>query len=167
MMSYQSCVLCRSRGFTILEVLITLFVVSIGLLGLSGLLNSALRYDREAQDTFMAAVLAEDIAGRMIINASAALNGDYDQNGNSAPSSCTSSTGCTSSQLADYDSATWKALVADTLPNGVGEVCIDSDVALPDCDGVTVGGRTLYVVSVTWWSREESAARTFRLEVHP
>ena len=58
----------RSRGFTLLEVLIALVVLSIGLLGIAALQGVGLRSSHGAQLTSQASVLAYDLADRIRTN---------------------------------------------------------------------------------------------------
>lgn len=61
--SYRSC-----RGFSLFEVLITVVVVSIGLLGLAGLQFAGLRASNQAQDHTIATHLAQDAIERIRAN---------------------------------------------------------------------------------------------------
>jgi type IV pilus assembly protein PilV len=53
------------RGFSLFEVLVTVTVISIGLLGLAGLQFAALRASNNAQEYTMANLLAQDIEERI------------------------------------------------------------------------------------------------------
>lgn len=58
----------KSAGFTLIEVLITIVVVSIGLLGLAGLQINSLRANMGSEDRSKASYIASDIAERMRAN---------------------------------------------------------------------------------------------------
>lgn len=58
----------KNSGFTMIEILITIIVVSIGLLGLAGLQISGLRANMSSEVRSKASVLANDIAERMHAN---------------------------------------------------------------------------------------------------
>jgi len=58
----------RNSGFTLIEVLITILVVSIGLLGLAGLQINGLRANMGSETRSIATHLANDIAERMHAN---------------------------------------------------------------------------------------------------
>lgn len=66
------------RGFSLFEVLVTVVVVSVGLLGLAGLQFAGLRASNNAQDATYAMQLAQDLADRIRANRVGALNGAYD-----------------------------------------------------------------------------------------
>ena len=65
-------------GFTLIEILITLLILSIGLLGLAGLQTKGLQYDQVAFMRSQAAIMADDIADRMRANVLEAQAGIYD-----------------------------------------------------------------------------------------
>lgn len=62
------------QGFSLFEVLITVVVVSIGLLGLAGLQFAGLRATNNAQDATYASQLAQDVAERIWANQAGAAN---------------------------------------------------------------------------------------------
>lgn len=57
----------RQRGFTLIEILVTLLVFAFGVLGLVGLQASAIRFSTDAQQRADAAFLADQILARMLI----------------------------------------------------------------------------------------------------
>lgn len=65
------------RGFSLLEVLIAVLVLSIGLLGLAGLYAVGLRSVDSANLRTQATVLTQDILERMRANRDAAIAGEY------------------------------------------------------------------------------------------
>ena len=67
----------RKRGFSLIEILITLVVLSTGLLGLAALHAEGLRSGRSACLRTKAVNLASDMADRMRSNRPAALAGNY------------------------------------------------------------------------------------------
>lgn len=66
-----------SRGFTLIEVLITVLILAIGLLGLASLQMTSLNSQVEAYQRAQAVLLLEDMANRIRANAVAAKAGDY------------------------------------------------------------------------------------------
>ena len=68
----------RQSGTTLLEVLITVVLVSVGLLGLAGLQLATVQNTNSAGERFEATTLAQDILERMRANRLRALNGEYD-----------------------------------------------------------------------------------------
>lgn len=68
----------REGGFTLIEVLITLLVLAIGLLGLAAMNARMLNSQFEAYQRAHAMMLVEDMASRIRSNPLAARAGDYD-----------------------------------------------------------------------------------------
>ena len=66
-----------THGFTMLEVLVAILVVSLGLLGLAGLQTVGLRNNTSSAQRTIATQLAYDIADRMRGNYAGFLSGDY------------------------------------------------------------------------------------------
>lgn len=66
------------RGFTLIEVLVTLLILAIGLLGLAGMNARMLSSQFEAYQRAQAVMLVEDMASRIRSNPQAARSGGYD-----------------------------------------------------------------------------------------
>ena len=64
----------RLRGFTLIEVLVTLLIIAIGLLGLAGLQVTSLKNQMETYQRAQALLLVEDMVNRIRVNAIAARN---------------------------------------------------------------------------------------------
>lgn len=152
----------RSRGFTMLEVLIAILVTSIGLLGVAGMQAFALKNTHSASLRLTASMLATDMIDRMHANKSGSRYGWYDKPAlaayTTAVANCLTTAGCTSQELATNDLNEWSQRVASSLPNGVGIVCYDStpndgaSSTAPACDG-----NGIYVVKI-WWSDDRNGA---------
>jgi type IV pilus assembly protein PilV len=130
-MTTQGNVLRRARwqrGFSLLEVLVTLVLTSFALLGLVGLQLSAVKYQKTAHLRIGAVEVAQSIADRIRANPSGAANGAYVRElayGAALPTvlpaiSCGSNaTPCTNAAgAADRDIAEWVTTVANALPGG-------------------------------------------------
>ena len=66
------------HGFTLIEVLVTLLILAIGLLGLAGMNARMLGSQFEAYQRAQAVMLVEDMASRIRSNSQSARSGDYD-----------------------------------------------------------------------------------------
>lgn len=121
----------KSSGFTLLEVLVSMAVLSVGLLGLAGMEMFGNRYIHDSYLRTQAVILAYDIIDRMRANmpgvndpAMAAWpkrKGNYDNvtNNLTPADSCESAaSACTASQLAAYDIYQWSLEIKDSLPQG-------------------------------------------------
>jgi type IV pilus assembly protein PilV len=136
-----------SSGFSLLEVLIALVILSVGLLGIAALISTALKSNSSAYMRTQATALAYNIIDRMRANLPAVNNGSYNLAMPGAPSAatiptvCTTST-CSSGTLATYDIGQWEYDLAHQLPQGRGSI---SNPAPSTTDGlVTV------VITVKW-----------------
>ena len=121
----------KSHGFTLLEVLISLLILAVGVLGVATLQLSTYDQLRTSNNFPMAAQLSGNMADRMLANSAQALAGAYNHTAPSTSSApdCYSST-CSAAERAAFDVAQWQARIAgndDTwggagLPSGRGEV---------------------------------------------
>ncbi len=145
---------CRKRqsGFTLIEVLVSVLILSIGLIGVAGLQAVSLKNNQSAFMRSQASALAYDLADRMRSNVLSADTSLYDPATAAPISACSTPTGCTPQELARNDLDEWDAAIATYLPMGEGFVCIDSTpndgtaVADPQCDGLG----TQHSVKI-WW----------------
>ena len=116
----------RQCGFTLLEVLIALLILSIGLLGLASLQTNGLRSNQMASMRTTATQLAYDIADRMRANPAGVDAQNYVIAVNDADpvipggENCEGVT-CTSSQMATYDLAQWRGAIR-SLPGGTSAI---------------------------------------------
>ncbi len=126
------------RGVSLIEVLVTVIVLAIGLLGLAGLQLNSLRFNYSAYQNSQATVMTNDILDRMRANMGAAQTGAYDIALGSMPaaSSCTGAgANCSSAGMAGADLFEWKQALAAVLPSGDGSVVRNGD---------------LFVITVRW-----------------
>jgi type IV pilus assembly protein PilV len=138
-------------GFTLIEVLIAVIVLSVGLLGLASLQVNALRNNQSAFMRTQATILAYDIADRMRANQGAVNAGNYDYDPSTSPplptptAECITTAGCNEQQMASTDMAAWLANIQTFLPDGTGTVCRDS-TGSSGCDG----GGSQYAIIIQW-----------------
>lgn len=113
----------KQSGFTLLEVLVAMLVLSIGLLGLAGLMASSMRNNQSAYHSTQATWLAYDILDRMRANNAVALAGGYSTaSALGSPAAC--STAAPSGSVAAQDIAGWKNMIACALPVGDGAITV-------------------------------------------
>ncbi|ADJ28936.1 type IV pilus modification protein PilV [Nitrosococcus watsonii] len=139
----------RSKGFSLLEVLISVAILSIGLLGLAGLQATGMRSNHSAYLRSQATLLAYDIVDRMRANRTAALNNSYSLDFGAPPATpaknCAAAN-CEAAELAAYDLHDWFQNFTATLPSSDGEIQLNAGVV---------------TVTVQWdetWTRIESVA---------
>ncbi|MBT8132049.1 MAG: type IV pilus modification protein PilV [Gammaproteobacteria bacterium] len=151
----------RLSGFTLIEVLVALVVLSIGLLGIAALQIDSVRTGYSALQRTHAVNLAADMADRIRANpnsnyevdpdlATTPTNVCVDTFNNQAPGNCTPN------QMAIYDVWEWRNALnpatATGLPDGVGNIEID-DTTDPNS----------VVITVQW--TDKGAPRSYRLAV--
>ena len=128
-----------ARGFSLVESLVALVVLSVGLLGIAALYVSALRFGRTALLRSDAVTLAGDMADRIRANATAGASYAMAAGAANAAVAACATGGCTAAQMATTDKAQWAALLARALPAGTGTVAVD-----------TATTPTTYTVTVRW-----------------
>ena len=111
----------RSAGFSLIECLVALVILSIGLLGVSKMATNSLQFTDSASMRSQSVVLAYDLADK--IRANEGNSGSYaiamgDAVAN--PPDCETNN-CSGGQLAQADLADWKNSLANVLPLGDGQ----------------------------------------------
>lgn len=108
----------HSRGFSMMEVLIALVIMSVGLIGLAGLLVASVKMNHGAYQRTQATAITESMANRMRANIravwSGAYLGNYPRAGNAQ--ACRSGSLCSFSEVAARDAAIWSQELSNFLP---------------------------------------------------
>ncbi|OUR73987.1 type IV pilus modification protein PilV [Methylophaga sp. 41_12_T18] len=107
-------------GFTLLEVLISLVILSIGLLGLAGIQATSLKDNHTAYNRSQATQLTYDITDRMRANKVAIdnyLTSFMASTAATAQAGCLIA-GCTATEMAQHDLYEWQTAFIDILPSG-------------------------------------------------
>lgn len=148
----------RCSGFTLIEILVTLFILAIGLLGLAGLLFEGMRNNQGAYLRTQASILAYDMADRMRANRTEAENGSYGNfstatvNPVQVPACAAQAGGCSASDQVTVDQMEWTRLLRGTgngmamVPGGVGTIAFNA-------------ATNIYTITIQWTegSREGDA----------
>lgn len=126
----------KQRGFSLIEVLIALIIMSVGMLGIASLYVQSMQAGRTSLFRHNAVTLAGDVADRIRANPTAAAA--YE--GGGADNGCIDGgTNCSNVQMAAHDILLWSQQAADTLPAGAVTVTVDGTVNPP-----------IYTIAVTW-----------------
>lgn len=122
-------------GFTLIEVLVTVVVTTVGLLGFAGLLASSVASNREAYMRSQATFLSYHMVERMRANKPAVLLGAYTLSVDDTPAT---------GSVAGDDLVGWRVLLSNYLPAGTGAVSAD--------------GNGNVTISIQWSSKSDNAA---------
>ena len=143
----------RSQGISLIEVLVAVFTLSIGVLGVAGLQLTAKRSNLEAMQRATAATLTQDIVERMRANPeelatyTAAGAGLTLTGGTMALIDCSGD--CTPAQLATYDLYEWEQAVNGATRQAAGTST--GGLVLPTaCITGPNGGSGNYTVAIAW-----------------
>jgi len=151
-----------NRGFTLIEVLITFFIIAIGLLGLAGLQLTTLQSQLEAYQRAQAILLVEDMANRVRVNPAAAKNStpaytDGDEYGLLTSVACDPNT----QTIAEYDLCDWNNILAGQSVS-LGAANVGSINAARGCIENIVGpsgdGEVIVRVTVAWMGTAPTVA---------
>ncbi|NOQ77116.1 MAG: type IV pilus modification protein PilV [Methylococcaceae bacterium] len=135
----------KNKGFTLLEVLITVIILAVGLLGLAGLQVKSMRNNLSSEHRSQAALLAYDMADRIRSNQKQAKLGNASRYVGNIPTAAsaaalgcnTLATACSWSSIAEVDLAEWQNTLTNTLPGASASGAISS------LDGV-------FTITVNW-----------------
>lgn len=146
------------------EILVSMVVMSIGLLGLARLETLSTRMNHSALFRTQASIFAQDMIARMRANQPGVTTASYDQLPNPQRiADCLTTTGCSGDELANNDAFDWTLSLATTLPSGQGTVCIDStpedgaNATATACDGIG----NIHSIKI-WWLDNRSSSSLFR-----
>jgi type IV pilus assembly protein PilV len=139
---YQS----KQYGFSMVEILVTILIISLAVLGSAGLQVQALKTNQGGQFRNQAVFLLNDMVERMKANKA------YSVSSTTGYGDTTSSAGmttdcyaapCAAGALAAYDIAKWQAAILAVLPQGTGSVT-----------QTVTGNPSSYRVTINWVDRK-------------
>ena len=163
-----------SRGFSMIEVMVTIVVVAFGLLGLASLVLRGLQAGSDSQNRTMAVKQTYDMADRMRSNPNGVKAGNYNNlipsgssstcatllsairnGGSGTPMVGAGSTPTCSGTGATYDNNCWQLTNRQQLPSGAGAVCKEAT-------------ENWYAIFVSWdESRTGATNKTFWITFEP
>lgn len=138
-MMYQN-----QKGFTLLEALITVVVISIGLLGLLGLQSVGLSSTQTAQARSIAVLEINNIMNRMRANPGAVANDEFADVTNptkTKPGTDCQSASCDEAEMAAFDVYQWGEKLAAQLPSGTGTII---------CNDSPCNDDSVHTITVSW-----------------
>ncbi len=144
---------CIQRGFSMIEILITLVIIATALLGTAGMQLQAMKLAKSGDFRTQAVFLANDLAERMEGNEIAAVAGNYAVATASSPSVAStdcSASACDNSTLAVWDVAQWEsAIITSGLPQATWLV-----------ESLSIGNPSSYRIRINWVDRSGNAGST-------
>jgi prepilin-type N-terminal cleavage/methylation domain-containing protein len=138
------------NGFSLIEALIALAVLSIGLLGLAALQIESLRANRAAWHRTQAVELSADLAERI----------------GSHRAACAGKANCSAAQVASDDLTQWSAAIQSALPGGQS---VATGTALPRGAVSIDAGQTptRYAIEIHWQDPSDTVPASWTLAVQP
>lgn len=138
-----------NKGFTLLEVLVALLVLSIGLLGIAGLQASSLQYNLEASTRSQVTILTEDILSKIRMRTNMLENDDIAAEVSKflVSESYTAGACVLNNATISNDLNCWLSEISNLLPSGKGLI-------------TTANGRDI-TITIRWF---EQGARSYTVD---
>ncbi len=149
----------KQKGVSLLEVLISVLVLSVGLLGLGGLQLNALKGSNDSHFRTVASFLAADLGDRIRINPEGVALGGYEISAtqstsicnNTAPKLCTGVNACSAAELATFD----LYQIACGVKNGSNESLgiknlLPSATLSVNCGTMSCNANTEHTITLSW-----------------
>jgi len=136
-------------GFSLIEILVTLAIMSLALLGTAGLQAYSMKLNQGGQFRTQAVFLAADLAERIEANKVGAVAGSYVLATSSVAdplSTACNVAACGAVALATYDLSQWQNAVAAALPQASWAVA-----------QTVAGNPSTYTITISWVDRQGDA----------
>ncbi|QET02531.1 MULTISPECIES: type IV pilus modification protein PilV [Cupriavidus] len=155
----------NAAGFSLIEALVTIVILSFGVLALAMLQVQTLVDTRTSAARNIAAEMAYNLADEIRSNNAAYDLGAFKTLPTDPPAQVAAcyGAGCTPAQMATTSYATWRNDLGSALPQGKGYVCVDGS---PD-DGESPADNQCdnapgapYVIKI-WWNEDQGSALRF------
>ena len=151
----------KGRGFSLIEVMVTLVIISLAALGMASLQSVALRTSNHAFLESLAATLAQDVIERIRANPDGDYTTIFDEANpvGNLPSCKGLNANCDAAAMVQHDLMDWKcSLGVVAMSNSCTVRGISAQ--LPDGDGsIAVAGDT-YTITIRWFDAASNASRS-------
>lgn len=154
-----------SGGFSLIEILVAIVIVSMGLLAYAGLQMTGLSQTHAALFRSQAAISTHDMADRLRSNLPGTLAGGYRTLETDSLAMPNCAAGCIPFDLAVRDLKIWQNLLSQHLPLASGVVsCTDSDAL----DAIPCSENSTHTIVVSWDDNKDgNASATIQVEIKP
>lgn len=145
-------------GFSLIEILISIAILTVGLLGVAGLMVQAQHVEYESYQRTQALLLVEDMAQRMINNRANA--GDYVL-ADAVPTDPSVDNACASEpSLAEVDVCEWQNALRGAAVQQGGVSAATYLTNARGCITAVPGATGVFIVEVVWEGRTSTVAPT-------
>lgn len=143
----------KNSGFTMIEILVALLIVSVGLLGLARLQIFGIKNTQSGYARSQVSFLGNDIMERIQQNKdSAIVDGSYNIALTATPTAVNcigAGSNCDPAAMANFDLGIWKNYLTDFLPNGAGSI-----------SSAQAGDNQIFTITIQWFDENQSEAST-------
>lgn len=116
----------KHSGSSLVEVMVSLFVLAIGLMGILTMQTKSVQFNKSADTYTRAMTLANDIAERIRINPKNVAAYASTELPQAAPTNCStnniSTAACSAADLVSWDLYQWSEAIKQSLPAGAGSI---------------------------------------------
>jgi len=138
------------KGFTLLESLMALFVLSIGMLGVAGMQIQSMQAGNVAKQRMLAVTYNEELLERIRSNPA----GIRFYANAAASRGCSSGTVCNAQEMAEDDLLIWQDNIDNVLP-GTPTVAIEV-LEIPDITVDPEGTGRIINIEISWYDRGDT-----------
>lgn len=141
----------NNGGFSLIEVLIALVILSVGLLGIAAMVSISLKSKDSSYYRTQALALSGTILDRMRANRATAVGGGYNNAPTASPNCTGSAATCSTTDIANMDLSQWQNDLNELLSNG-GNAPTYTITTVP------VNQMTQVQIHISWYDSRASQA---------
>lgn len=148
-------------GFSLIEILVTILILAIGLLGLAGLQTKMLGAEFEAYQRSHALVLVQDMVNRINANRTAARASEYSGSTVYGTGNSLGDSACTQTDMADRDLCLWSRELKGASTTDASSAKVGTMIDARGCIETVSGSATSEMVlrvTVAWQGMSPSVA---------
>lgn len=112
----------HQSGFSLLEILVTMIIIAVGLMGFASMMVQSMKANRTAMQRSLATFYTYNIIDCMRVNRQAAIAGNYNRDYS------TSTPQASTSDIAEGDLNLWLTSLSDALPSGEAQITVLNNI---------------------------------------